>query len=83
MTVQLKLTGQDKDPGGGFVVRRLLPAAPKQVVGPFVFFDHFGPIAVEPGKSHDVRLHAHIGLATVTPPGRATALSAAERLLSH
>ena len=35
MTVQLKLTGHDKDPGGGFLVRRLLPAAQRQAVGPF------------------------------------------------
>ena len=66
MTVQLKLTGQDKDLGGGFMVRRLLPAAQRQAVGPFLFFDHFGPVTVEPGQSHDVRPHPHIGLATVT-----------------
>ena len=66
MTVQLKLTGHDKDLGGGFLVRRLLPAAQKQAVGPFVFFDHFGPVTVEPGQSHDVRPHPHIGLATVS-----------------
>lgn len=62
----LKLTGHDKDLGGGFVVRRLLPAAQRQAVGPFLFFDHFGPVSVEPGTSHDVRPHPHIGLATVT-----------------
>ena len=66
MTVQLTLTGQNKDLGGGFLVRRLLPAAQRQAVGPFVFFDHFGPVTVAPGQSHDVRPHPHIGLATVT-----------------
>ena len=55
-----------KDLGGGFVVRRLLPAAARQAVGPFIFFDHFGPLAVNPGDNHDVRPHPHIGLATVT-----------------
>ncbi|MCU0814521.1 MAG: pirin family protein [Burkholderiaceae bacterium] len=55
-----------KDLGGGFVVRRLLPAAQRQAVGPFVFFDHFGPIVAQPGDDHDVRPHPHIGLATVT-----------------
>jgi hypothetical protein len=55
-----------KDLGGGFVVRRLLPAAARQAVGPFIFFDHFGPLAVQPGDNHDVRPHPHIGLATVT-----------------
>ena len=55
-----------KDLGGGFVVRRLLPSAPRQAVGPFLFFDHFGPITAKPGDNHDVRAHPHIGLATVT-----------------
>jgi redox-sensitive bicupin YhaK (pirin superfamily) len=62
----LRLTGQAKDLGGGFVVRRYLPAAQRQSIGPFIFFDHFGPVTVEPGVSHDVRPHPHIGLATVT-----------------
>ncbi|HAT30904.1 MAG TPA: hypothetical protein DCW29_08675 [Janthinobacterium sp.] len=52
--------------GGGLVVRRLLPSALKQAVGPFIFFDHFGPIDVAPDANHDVRPHPHIGLATVT-----------------
>ncbi len=34
--------------------------------GPFVFFDHFGPITARPEDDHDVRPHPHIGLATVT-----------------
>ena len=55
-----------KDLGGGFVVRRLLPAAQRQAVGPFVFFDHFGPVTVTPADNHDVRPHPHIGLATLT-----------------
>ena len=60
------LTGHDKDLGGGFMVRRLLPSAQKQAVGPFLFFDHFGPVTVQPGSNFDVRPHPHIGLATVT-----------------
>jgi redox-sensitive bicupin YhaK (pirin superfamily) len=56
----------DKDLGGGFKVRRILPAAAKQSVGPFLFFDHMGPVEAEPGTRHDVRPHPHIGLATVT-----------------
>ena len=35
-------------PVGGSQVRRLLPAAKKQAVGPFLFFVHFGPEAREP-----------------------------------
>ena len=57
---------QQKDLGGGFIVRRLLPAAQRQAVGPFLFFDHFGPITAQPQDNHDVRAHPHIGLATVT-----------------
>ena len=55
-----------KDLGGGFTVRRLLPAAQRQAVGPFLFFDHFGPVQASPQDNHDVRPHPHIGLATVT-----------------
>lgn len=51
---------------GGFVVRRVLPAAGRQMVGPFIFFDHMGPTQFEPGHGIDVRPHPHIALATVT-----------------
>jgi redox-sensitive bicupin YhaK (pirin superfamily) len=51
---------------GDLVVRRLLPAHPTRSVGPFVFFDHFGPVDFAPGEGIDVRPHPHIGLATVT-----------------
>lgn len=60
------LAAHAKDLGGGFVVRRLLPSATRRAVGPFVFFDHFGPIDARPEDNHDVRPHPHIGLATVT-----------------
>ncbi|MET0542071.1 MAG: pirin family protein [Variovorax sp.] len=62
----LLLQPADKDLGGGFKVRRLLPAAKRRSVGPFVFFDHFGPATEQPDGQHDVRPHPHIGLATVT-----------------
>ncbi|KAI9023452.1 Pirin-like protein [Hyaloraphidium curvatum] len=55
-----------KDLGGGFTVRRLLPSVSRKAVGPYVFFDHFGPVEAAPGDNHDVRPHPHIGLATVT-----------------
>lgn len=64
--IDLTLTGHEKDLGGGFVVRRVLPAAARRSVGPFIFFDHFGPVTETPGRAHDVRPHPHIGLATVT-----------------
>jgi redox-sensitive bicupin YhaK (pirin superfamily) len=43
-----------------------LPAFGRQSVGPFIFFDHFGPVQHAPGANTDVRPHPHIGLATVT-----------------
>ena len=67
MTEPLQLLKpHDKDLGGGFLVRRLLPAAQQRSVGPFVFFDHMGPVTEHPEDRHDVRPHPHIGLATVT-----------------
>jgi redox-sensitive bicupin YhaK (pirin superfamily) len=51
---------------GGFTVQRLLPSFPTKMVGPFIFFDCFGPIDFAPGEGADVRPHPHIGLATVT-----------------
>ena len=66
MTRLQTLAPHARDLGGGFTVRRLLPSAERRAVGPFVFFDHFGPIDVAPGAHHDVRPHPHIGLATLT-----------------
>src|SRR3990172_5209676 len=54
------------DLGDGFSVRRALPSARSRMVGPFIFFDHFGPAEFRAGKGLDVRPHPHIGLATVT-----------------
>ena len=51
---------------GGFEVRRVLPAGGRQMVGPFIFFDHMGPAEFAPGTGIDVRPHPHICLATVT-----------------
>jgi len=62
----MTLRPHSKDLGGGFTVRRLLPAAAQKSIGPFIFFDHFGPITAGPADNHDVRAHPHIGLATVT-----------------
>lgn len=66
MAIELAFGGHDKDLGGGFVVRRLLPSVQRRNVGPFIFFDHFGPTVETPAANHDVRPHPHIGLATVT-----------------
>ncbi|MGB8813950.1 MAG: pirin family protein [Paracoccaceae bacterium] len=51
---------------GGFEVRRALPSAKRQMVGPFIFFDQMGPAEFLTGQGIDVRPHPHIGLATVT-----------------
>ena len=62
----IPITGKAHDLGGGFFVTRLLPQIARRSIGPFVFFDYFGPVDFAPGKGVDVRPHPHIGLATVT-----------------
>lgn len=54
--------------GNSFEIGRVLPFAKQRMVGPFIFFDHIGPIDLAPGidRSVDVRAHPHIGLSTVT-----------------
>ena len=64
-SVELRIDPRERDLGG-FTVRRVLPAADRRSVGPFVFFDHMGPAEFAPGKGIEVRPHPHIGLATVT-----------------
>lgn len=61
----LVVIGRPRDLGG-FSVRRVLPPAKLRMVGPFIFFDHLGPLALPPGRGLDVGPHPHIGLATVT-----------------
>lgn len=53
---------------GGFEVGRVLPFAKRRMIGPFIFFDHMGPVQFPPGipPEVDVRPHPHIGLSTVT-----------------
>ncbi len=51
---------------GDFEVRRALPSARRQMVGPFIFFDQFGPVEMLTDQGMDVRPHPHIGLATVS-----------------
>lgn len=66
MAIAQTLQPHEKDLGGGFRVRRLLPAASQRAIGPFIFFDHMGPVDVRPSDNFDVRPHPHINLATVT-----------------
>ena len=62
----LQIIDSDIKDLGGFSVRRVLPAAERHMVGPFIFFDHFGPTQFAPGEGVQVRPHPHIGLSTVT-----------------
>ena len=66
--IEMILDSRKHDLGGGFEVGRALPSAARRMVGPFVFFDHFGPATFPPGfpGSIDVRPHPHIGLSTVS-----------------
>jgi redox-sensitive bicupin YhaK (pirin superfamily) len=64
--LELIVVPRVRDLGDGFSVRRALPHARRQMVGPFIFFDQMGPVQLMAGKGLDVRPHPHIGLATVT-----------------
>lgn len=68
MSTPIQLERRTSDLGGGFLVGRLLPHARRRMVGPFVFFDHMGPLDLAPGipRDLDVKPHPHIGLSTVT-----------------
>lgn len=54
----------------GLNVRRILPFRNRRMVGPFIFMDHAGPVAIPQPVSKlsemDVLPHPHIGLSTVT-----------------
>lgn len=65
-SVELDIQARPRDLGEGFMVRRLLPSVSRRMVGPFIFFDHMGPVTLAPGHGLDVRPHPHINLATVT-----------------
>lgn len=66
--VEMIIEERRRNLGGGLSVGRVLPFAKRQMVGPFIFFDHMGPLDLAAGidQSLDVRPHPHIGLATVT-----------------
>ena len=66
MSREYKIQSKEKDLGDNFIVRRSLPSIEKKMVGPFVFWDHMGPVTLKPGKDMIVRAHPHIGLATIT-----------------
>ena len=49
--IEQTIGGRTRDLGG-FEVRRVLPALPRQRVGPFIFFDHMGPVDVSARPGH-------------------------------
>lgn len=51
---------------GDMEVRRALPSAKRQMVGPFIFFDQMGPAEFLTNQGIDVRPHPHVNLATLT-----------------
>lgn len=63
--VEVLIRPRDRDIGG-FSVRRVLPNSGRRTVGPWVFFDHMGPVRFPAGRGVDVRPHPHLNLATVT-----------------
>ncbi|RYH53169.1 MAG: hypothetical protein EON54_13900, partial [Alcaligenaceae bacterium] len=66
--IELVIEQRRRNLGGKLEVGRVLPFAKHRMVGPFVFFDHMGPLDLEAGvdRGVDVRAHPHIGLSTVT-----------------
>jgi redox-sensitive bicupin YhaK (pirin superfamily) len=65
VSIEVVLESRARDLGG-FTVQRVLPSPARRLVGPFIFFDHFGPVAFPPGHGMNVRPHPHIGLAPVS-----------------
>lgn len=66
MAIIEEITPRTHDLGDGFMVQRSLPSVKRQAVGPFLFFDHFGPVSLAADRDTNVLAHPHIGLATVT-----------------
>lgn len=66
--IELVIEQRRRDLGGGMEVGRILPFHKRRMVGPFIFFDHMGPLDLEAGKARafDILPHPHIGLSTVT-----------------
>ncbi|MEP7362401.1 MAG: pirin family protein [Acidobacteriota bacterium] len=51
---------------GALEVHRVLPVSGRRLIGPWCFFDRFGPVSFAQEKPMDVAPHPHIGLQTVT-----------------
>ncbi|MGO2489453.1 MAG: hypothetical protein ACTH8C_19680 [Pseudomonas taetrolens] len=46
--------------GGGLEVGRVLPFAKQRMVGPFIFFDHMGPLDLPPGMDAGVDIRTSV-----------------------
>jgi redox-sensitive bicupin YhaK (pirin superfamily) len=66
--IEMVIDQRRRDLGGGLEVGRVLPYAKRRMIGPFIFFDHMGPMNITAGVDHsaDVRPHPHIGLSTIS-----------------
>ncbi len=62
----LSYEARSADLGAGLHVLRALPLRQHRMVGPWCFFDHYGPLSFADRKAMDVAPHPHIGLQTVS-----------------
>jgi redox-sensitive bicupin YhaK (pirin superfamily) len=64
--VEKVLSSQRQVEGGGFIVRRPLPAPGLSALDPFLLIDELGPIEYQPGEAVGAPDHPHRGFETVT-----------------
>jgi len=60
-----RLEPRDADVGG-LKIRRVLPVRDRRVIGPWCFFDRYGPFTFDERNPVDVAPHPHMGLQTVS-----------------
>jgi redox-sensitive bicupin YhaK (pirin superfamily) len=65
-TIERVTTARRQLEGGGFMVRRPLPAAGVRTVDPILMIDEMGPVDYAPGEAVGAPDHPHRGFATVT-----------------
>jgi quercetin 2,3-dioxygenase len=66
LTVGLEALPQRQAQIGSLDVHRVLPVRGRRLIGPWCFFDHYGPLTFTSEKPLDVAPHPHIGLQTVS-----------------
>lgn len=65
-TIERVTTARRQREGGGFMVRRPLPAAGVRTVDPILMIDEMGPVDYAPGEAVGAPDHPHRGFETVT-----------------